>query len=118
MAYAIQWIWPVPLLIAAFFAPESPWWLVRQGRVDDAKKVLRRVACAGYWEDRNIDAYIAVIQHTDEIERVEAKSGSFWEIFKGTNLRRTEIQMGVWACQVWSGTASKLSCLGFTTVSP
>src|SRR5271155_957774 len=23
--YAIQWIWPVPIFIVAFFAPESPW---------------------------------------------------------------------------------------------
>lgn len=23
--YAIQWVWPVPIAIAAFFAPESPW---------------------------------------------------------------------------------------------
>ncbi|RSH93089.1 hypothetical protein EHS25_007442 [Saitozyma podzolica] len=105
MAYAVQWAWPVPLAIAAFFAPESPWWLVRKGRIDDAKKVLNRISMKGYWEDRNIDAYIEVIKHTDVLERAQAKSGSFWEIWKGTNLRRTEIQMGVWACQVFSGTA-------------
>lgn len=23
--YAIQWIWPVPIFMVAFFAPESPW---------------------------------------------------------------------------------------------
>jgi SP family general alpha glucoside:H+ symporter-like MFS transporter len=38
-----------------------------------------------------MDGYIAVIQHTDELERADAKKGSFWEVFKGTNLRRTEI---------------------------
>jgi SP family general alpha glucoside:H+ symporter-like MFS transporter len=83
----------------------GPWWLVRKGRIDDAKKVLNRISMKGYWEDRNIDAYIEVIKHTDVLERAQAKSGSFWEIWKGTNLRRTEIQMGVWACQVFSGTA-------------
>lgn len=24
--YALQWMWPVPLIIGVFFAPESPWW--------------------------------------------------------------------------------------------
>jgi SP family general alpha glucoside:H+ symporter-like MFS transporter len=84
----------------------GPWWLVRHGRIDEAKQVLVRVAKPGYWDDRNIDAYIAVIQHTDEIERAEAKSGSFWEMFKGTNLRRTEIVFGVFGTvPVFSGTA-------------
>lgn len=23
--FAIQWIWPVPIFIIVFFAPESPW---------------------------------------------------------------------------------------------
>jgi MFS transporter, SP family, general alpha glucoside:H+ symporter len=109
MPYALQWFWPVLLLSTVIFAPESPWWLVRQGRVDDAKQVLRRTANPGYWDSRNIDAYIAVIQHTDELERAEIRSGSFWEMWKGTNLRRTEIQMGVWVIEVFSGTAmSKL----------
>jgi SP family general alpha glucoside:H+ symporter-like MFS transporter len=32
--FAIQWIWPVPLFIGVIFAPESPWWLIRQNRLD------------------------------------------------------------------------------------
>ncbi len=42
--YAIQWIWPVPIFIGCWFAPESPWWLVRQNRLEDAKHSLRRLA--------------------------------------------------------------------------
>lgn len=45
------------------------------------------------------------MQYTDEMERVETAGASFWDMWKGTNLRRTEIQMLAWACQVWSGTA-------------
>jgi SP family general alpha glucoside:H+ symporter-like MFS transporter len=28
--FALQWIWPIPLMIGIAFAPESPWWLVRK----------------------------------------------------------------------------------------
>lgn len=105
MAYCVQWAWPVPLLIAAYFAPESPWWLVRKGRIDEAKKTLTRTACPGYWSTRNIDAYVAVMKYTEQMEKAETAGASFWDMWKGTNRRRTEIQMLVWACQVWSGTA-------------
>lgn len=93
----------------------GPWWLVRQNRVDDAKKVLNRISNEDYWKSRNIDAYIAVIKHTDEIEKAEAASGSFWDLWKGSNLRRTEIQMGVWAMQVLSGTAMTAYAVQFLT---
>jgi len=26
--YAIQWVWPLPILVGILFAPESPWWYV------------------------------------------------------------------------------------------
>jgi SP family general alpha glucoside:H+ symporter-like MFS transporter len=42
--YALQWMWPVPLMIALWFAPESPWWLVRRGRHEDAKVALQRLS--------------------------------------------------------------------------
>ncbi len=85
--YRIILLWRLVLTLSLL----GPWWLVRHGRFDDARATLTRIAEPGYWDDRNIDAYIAVIQHTDDLERAEAKTGSFWELFKGTNLRRTEI---------------------------
>lgn len=63
---------------------------MRKGRKDEARETLKRLS-PGYWEERNVEAYLAVIQHTDELERAEAKQGSFKEMWKGANLRRTEI---------------------------
>jgi MFS family permease len=42
--FAIQWLWPLIILIGVFFAPESPWWLVRKGRIEDAENALIRLA--------------------------------------------------------------------------
>ena len=52
---------------------------------------LNRLAPANFYNTRSIEAYIAFMKHTDEIEKIEAANGSFREMFKGTNLRRTEV---------------------------
>lgn len=35
--FGIQWMWPPILILGVYFAPESPWWLIRKGRVEEAK---------------------------------------------------------------------------------
>lgn len=42
-------------------------------------------------KEQEVEATLAYIRHTTEIERAETESASFLECFKGTNLRRTEI---------------------------
>lgn len=42
--YALQWMWPVPLITILWFAPESPWWLVRRGRPEEARVALQRLS--------------------------------------------------------------------------
>ena len=41
--FAIQWIWPVPIIIGVLFAPESPWWHVRRGDRAAARASLLRL---------------------------------------------------------------------------
>ncbi len=65
--YAIQWIWPVPLFIGVLFAPESPWWLVRHGKIDQAKRSIMRLTSKKD-ENFNVDETIAMMQHTTQIE--------------------------------------------------
>ncbi|OCF78039.1 hypothetical protein I204_02045 [Kwoniella mangroviensis CBS 8886] len=103
LPYALQWVWPVPLALGCYFAPESPWWLVRKGRFEDAEKVLRRCTRPGFYADKEAEGYVAFMQHTDCLEKLDAKGGSWVEMFKGVNLRRTEIMFGVWLVQLWNG---------------
>jgi SP family general alpha glucoside:H+ symporter-like MFS transporter len=58
--FAIQWIWPIPIAIGVLLSPESPWWLVRKGRVDDARASLRRF-CGAAESDEEIDQTIAMM---------------------------------------------------------
>ncbi|CAG9992938.1 unnamed protein product [Clonostachys byssicola] len=95
--FALQWIPPIPIIIAVYFAPESPWWLVRKGRIQEATKMVRRLRAKDATED-DISDTIAMMQHTTETEQ-QVEKRSFWELFKGVNLRRTEIAFWVYTTQ-------------------
>jgi SP family general alpha glucoside:H+ symporter-like MFS transporter len=101
--FATQWIWPVPLFIGCLLAPESPWFLVRAGKLDQAKRALQRLSASDQPVDH--DATIALMVHTDNIEKEEQAGVSYWDAFKGTNLRRTEIGCFVYLAQITSGSA-------------
>lgn len=85
---------------------QSPWWLVRKGRVEDAKKVLQSLVSAknsNYSVDRNV----AMMIYTDAQERAVAQGTSYLDCFKGVDLRRTEIACCTWliqiGCGIWFG---------------
>lgn len=97
---AIQWVWPLPIFIAVAFAPESPWWLVKKGRIAEAEKSLTRLSNRSIAECRKT---LAQIEHTIEMESHMQEDASYLGCFKGTNRRRTEICMIVFAGQQLSG---------------
>lgn len=96
--FAIQWIWPVPIIVGMFFAPESPWWLVRKGRIDEAKRSLIRLTGKNKG-DFNADETVAMIVHTNELEKEITEGTGYLDCFKGCDLRRTEIVCLTWAAQ-------------------
>lgn len=109
--FAIQWVWPIPLFILTFLAPDSPWWLVRRGNTEKAEKSLRKL-----WSKEvhhKIPNHIALMVHTNALEQAQhnTKEGderswkSYLQCFKGTNLRRTEIVCITFAGQVLSGSS-------------
>ncbi|KAI2640202.1 sugar transporter-domain-containing protein [Xylaria nigripes] len=101
--YALQWIWPLPLIIGIYLAPESPWWQVRRGRIDEAKKSLLRLTSLNRETDFDADETIAMMVHTISLENKIISGASYWDCFKGNNLRRTEIVCMCWAIQNLSG---------------
>ncbi|KEF59110.1 MFS transporter, SP family, general alpha glucoside:H+ symporter [Exophiala aquamarina CBS 119918] len=112
LPFALQFIWPVPLAIGAYLAPESPWNAVRRGRFEEARASLMRLRQETPEKEREVDASLAYIKYTTELEKAETANASFIECFKGTNLRRTEINCVVWATQILCGNA----ILGYSVV--
>ncbi|KAK9386686.1 hypothetical protein V1515DRAFT_616178 [Lipomyces mesembrius] len=89
--YAIQWFWPVPIITGVFFAPESPWWLVRRGRIEDAEKAVDRLTTKRADTNFNTEQKVAMMIHTNEMEKKVSEGTSYFDCLKGTDLRRTEI---------------------------
>jgi SP family general alpha glucoside:H+ symporter-like MFS transporter len=85
--YALQWLWPLPLMIGIAFAPESPWWLVRKDRDDEAKKMLLRLTSPAKHPDFNADETISMMHHTNELEKAASTGTSYLDCFRGTDLR-------------------------------
>ncbi|EFQ31234.1 sugar porter family MFS transporter [Colletotrichum graminicola M1.001] len=97
---ALQWMFPTPLAVLLFIAPESPWWLVRKGRLEEAAKSVRRLGRST--ERTSIDESIAMMRRTIENEK-SVKEPSYAELFKGTDRYRTLIVCGVYAAQNLTG---------------
>ncbi|KAK5949970.1 hypothetical protein OHC33_008931 [Knufia fluminis] len=102
--YAIQWIWPLPIILVCIFCPESPTWLASHDRMEDAVRAVQRLQT----NKANIDMptpheTVALLAHTNAIERRLTNGAGYLECFKGTNLRRTEIAVGAWVTQQMCG---------------
>lgn len=101
--FAIQWIWPIPLFAILYFAPESPWHLVRAGRLEDAEKSVIRLASASRKD--NAKQTMAMMVHTNDLEKHIDAGTSYWDCFKGIDRRRTEIVCMAFAAQPFCGSA-------------
>ena len=73
-------------MIILSFAPESPWWLVRKGRMEEAEAVVRRL---NPHHLNTVSEILAMMTRTTEIERAQHAGVSYLDLFKGVDLRRT-----------------------------
>ncbi|THV90066.1 sugar transporter [Aureobasidium pullulans] len=112
LPFALQWMWPVPLFILAYLAPESPWNAVRRQKIDLARKSLQRLVGKSHDQAHEVECSLAYIVYTTEQEQAETEGARLIDCFRGTNLRRTEINCVVWAAQILCGNA----ILGYSVV--
>ncbi|KAJ8114718.1 hypothetical protein OPT61_g3462 [Boeremia exigua] len=112
LPFALQWIWPLPMLLGAYLAPESPWNSIRRGDAEEAARSLKSLRQDTADRDMQVARAVAYIKYTTELEKAETASASYLECFKGVNLRRTEINCVVWAAQILCGNA----ILGYSVV--
>ena len=74
-------------MVIIFFAPESPWFLARKDRLDEAKKMLKRLGTS----EEDVNGNLAMLVHTVKIEHEVTAGSSYRDCFKGVDLRRTEV---------------------------
>ncbi|KAH8901086.1 general substrate transporter [Thozetella sp. PMI_491] len=101
--FAIQWMWPVPLFFIIFWAPESPWWLVRKDRFEEAEKSLDRLSTPSPMVKNH--EMVALMRRTVEFERVSRIGASYSQCFNKGNgsLRRLEICALGYSTHTWGG---------------
>ncbi|EMC96383.1 hypothetical protein BAUCODRAFT_473149 [Baudoinia panamericana UAMH 10762] len=90
---------PVVIAVGLFFIPESPRWLMESNQRERAQKSLM-------WLRPNKDGIESELFGIQEaIEEAKANSGKalFFEMFRGTNLRRTMLAVGAVNTQAASG---------------
>lgn len=97
---AVQYIWPLLLIVGVWWFPESPYWLIREGHSDKAKEALRKL-----YGNQNTDSFfdIEMDRLTTDVRVTQELTGSFttktviglplptaeMECFKGKNFKRT-----------------------------
>lgn len=94
-------------MIGMVFAPESPWWLVRKGRLEEAKASLLRLTSPSRVAF-DADQAIALMVVTTENERQSGTGTSYQGCFQGVDLRRTLIACCCWGIQILSGTGLRV----------
>lgn len=88
IAFGSQWPFSFVPIVVAFFIPESPTWLVRKRRMDQAHAAQARLDPPGTDTKLIVDKLLADIEHEEQSAKV-----TFTECFHRRNFRRTFIVM-------------------------
>lgn len=92
----VQMIFPILLLGALPWIPETPRWLCMKGRREDALAVLKTLRTSDKSAELEIlDVEASLEMHTND--------GNWIDLFRGTNLRRTIIAITLPTIEAWQG---------------
>ncbi|TVY81109.1 General alpha-glucoside permease [Lachnellula suecica] len=97
LPFALQFFFPAILLIGLPFCPESPWHLARTHQDALALTTLARL---GYSSPAN---ELAEMSKTFKQEEARSSSTSYFDCFRGSDLRRTEVAMGIFSVAQLTG---------------
>ncbi|EXJ79831.1 hypothetical protein A1O3_08116 [Capronia epimyces CBS 606.96] len=107
-----RWAYRIPLMTQLFFPivlcsfvwlfPETPRWLLSTNKHEAAARAVRRLRGKSYPQDQITEDIDEIAKHI-EAERLLESSGSLFDIFRGSDLRRTHIACGTVVWQVLSG---------------
>jgi hypothetical protein len=95
--FSLQFFFPLILLLFLPFALESPWYLARTSQNSLALTTLSRL---GYHSPSDT---LSIITKTILHDQSKAKSTSYLDRFKGSDLRRTEIATGIFTVAQLTG---------------
>ncbi|KAL4813250.1 general substrate transporter [Aspergillus spinulosporus] len=119
--FMLQWVWLPFILVIVWVGPESPWWLVKKGKLSEARSVLARLSASTLSSSTpsktlqrdQTETTLALMLHTIQMENeyVSQSHESYLSCFRSTNRRRTEITCLTWAIQALCGS----SFMGYST---
>ncbi|KIW21313.1 hypothetical protein PV08_01893 [Exophiala spinifera] len=96
------YIVPTILAVGLFFIPESPRFLLHQGKEAEAKKALVFLRGSALTQGELEFEWAEMLRGLEE-EKKNAKSVACMDMFRGTDLRRTLLCYGMIGCQSASG---------------
>lgn len=107
--FATQLFFIFFLAVGLPFVPETPWYLARKGKREEAKQSFVKL----YGASVDAEAKLASLEETIAEEDSSRHEEASWaQCFKGVDLTRTMISIGVFVCQHFVGI---IFVLGYST---